>query len=127
MPFRSCYFKEQLLHIKYILSGQTEYILSYFLHDSLLCLDIYMSVIKPSICFSKLIISDKWRNKLLIHNINLTVHRRVHVVYDSWFSWRHGSTLCFGIEGPRFFSRVVVTMISKHFVNLSIIIYLGIL
>ena len=56
------------------LHGQTEYILSYFLHGSILCLGIYMSVIKPSICFSKRVISVKWRNKLLIHNINLIVH-----------------------------------------------------
>ena len=35
-----------------------------------------MSVIKPSICFSKQVISAKWRNKLLIQNINLTVYRK---------------------------------------------------
>ena len=35
-----------------------------------------MSVSKPSICFSKRVISAKWRNKLLIHEINLTVHRK---------------------------------------------------
>ena len=58
------------------MSGQTEYILSYFLHGSILCLGIYMSVIKPSICFSKRVISAKWRNKLLIHNINLTVYKK---------------------------------------------------
>ena len=28
---------------------------------------------------------------------------RVHVVYDSSFSWRHESSLRFGIGGPRFF------------------------
>ena len=35
-----------------------------------------MSVGKPSICFWKWIISIKWRNKLLIHNINLIGHRK---------------------------------------------------
>ena len=35
-----------------------------------------MSVSKPSICFWKRVISIKWRNKLLIHNINLTGHRK---------------------------------------------------
>ena len=35
-----------------------------------------MSVSKPSICFWKWVISNKWRNKLLIHNINLTGHRK---------------------------------------------------
>ena len=35
-----------------------------------------MSVSKPSICFWKWVISIKWRNKLLIHNINLTCHRK---------------------------------------------------
>ena len=72
------------------MSGQTEYILSYFLHGSILCLGIYMSVSKPSICFSKRVISAKWRNKLLIHNINLTVHRksacclRLLVFLETW-------------------------------------------
>ena len=80
-----------------------------------------MSVIKPSICFSKRVISAKWRNKLLIHNINLTVHRKS--VCNSWFPWRHESSLRFGIGGPRFSPRVAATRISKHFVNLGIIIY----
>ena len=109
------------------LSGQAEYILSYFLHGSILCLGIYMSVRKPSICCLKRIISAEWRNKLLIDNINLTVIGRVHVVYDSCFSQRHESSLYFGIGGPRIFPRVVATMISKHFVNLGTIIYLRIL
>ena len=34
-----------------------------------------MSLSKPSICFWKWFISNKGRNKLLIHNINLTGHR----------------------------------------------------
>ena len=53
-----------------------ERIRSYFLHGSIFCLRIYMSVSKPSICFWKWVISIKWRNKLLIHNINLTGHRK---------------------------------------------------
>ena len=39
----------------------------YFLHGSIFYLGIYMCVSKPSI---------KWRNKLLIHDINLTGHRK---------------------------------------------------
>ena len=35
-----------------------------------------MSVVRPSICFSKRVISAKWRNKLLIQSINLTVYRK---------------------------------------------------
>ena len=35
-----------------------------------------MSVSKSSICFSKRVISAKWKSKLLIHNINLTVPRK---------------------------------------------------
>ena len=48
----------------------------------------------------------------------------MRVVYDSWFSWRHDSSLRFGIGDPWFFPRVVATMISKQIVNLGIIIYL---
>ena len=35
-----------------------------------------MSVSKPSIWFSNIFFSIKWRNKFLIHNINLTRHRK---------------------------------------------------
>ena len=35
-----------------------------------------MSVRKPSICLRKRIISTKWRNKLLVQNINLTGHTK---------------------------------------------------
>ena len=107
------------------MSGQTEYILSYFLHGIVLCPGIYMSVIKPSICFSKRVISAKWRNKLLIQNINLTVYRKnacclgLLVFLETWVVapfWHCGY--------PWFFPRVVTTMISKQFVNMGIIIYL---
>ena len=107
------------------MSGKTECILSYFLHGSILWLGIYMSVIKPSICFSKRVISAKWRNKLLIQNINLTVYRKnacclgLLVFLETWVIvpfWHCG--------GPWFFQRVVATMVSKQFVNLDIIIYL---
>ena len=40
------------------------------------------------------------------------VIERVHVLVDSWFSWRHESPLRLGIRGLRFF-RVAATMISK--------------
>ena len=72
------------------MSGQSEHILSYFLYGSILCLGIYMSVSKASICFSKLVISAKWSNKLLIYNINLKIHRksacclRLLVFLETW-------------------------------------------
>ena len=33
------------------------------------------------------------------------------------------SSLCFSIEGPRFYLKVAVTIISKHFVKLAISLY----
>ena len=72
------------------MSGQTEYILRYFLRGSILCLGIYMPLSKPSVCFSKRVVSVKCRNKLLIHNINSTVLRksscclRLLVFLDTW-------------------------------------------
>ena len=47
-----------------------------FSHASIFCRGIYMSVSKLSICFWKWVISFKWRNKLLIYNINMTGHRK---------------------------------------------------
>ena len=80
------------------MSEQTECILSYFLHGIILCLATYMSVSKPSICFPKRVILAKWRNKLLIHNVSLTVHRksacclRLLVFLETWaivlWNWR---------------------------------------
>ena len=49
---------------------------SYFLHGTIFHLSICMSVSKSSACFWKRAISIKQRNKLLIHNINLTGHRK---------------------------------------------------
>ena len=63
----------KIVYKKSILKGC---IWSYFLHGSIFCLGIYMFVSNPSICFWKRFISTKWRNKLLIHNINLTSHRK---------------------------------------------------
>ena len=64
------------------------------------CFDIYISVSKPSTCFWKRVLSTKWRNKSLIHNINLKVIERVNVVYGSWFSWRqsHRSVLALEVK-----------------------------
>ena len=47
----------------------------------------------------------------------------MHVVYGSWFSWRHEWSLRFGIGGSRFFPRVFSTMNSKRFVQLGIVVY----
>ena len=57
----------------------------------------------------------------LICNINLTVHKKVHVAYGSWSSWKNESRFCFDIESSRFFSRVAVNMISKRYVKMSTI------
>ena len=57
-------------------------------------------------CFNKV------KKKLLILNINLTGHKKVHFEYDSWSSWRHESLFCFSSGGRRFFLRVAVTVIS---------------
>ena len=81
-----------------------ECIRSCSLRGSIFCLGIYMSVSKPSICFWKQVISIKWRNKLLIHNINLTGHRKsacclrllvfleIWVIAQCWY-WRSQSFL----------------------------------
>ena len=68
-----------------------------------ICLDIYVSVSKPSIYFWKRVISTKWRNKLLVHNISLTGHRKSACCLRPWISWRQESSLYFVIGGPRFF------------------------
>ena len=47
------------------------------------------------------------------------VIERVHVVCSSWFSWRYGSLLRFGIGGPRLFPKVAATMISKRFCEIA--------
>ena len=98
--------------------------------NSILCLGIYMSVIKPSICFSKRIISAKWRNKLLIHNINLTVHRksacclRLLVFLETWvvapfWHWRskafpngrcHHDLKTFCESGHNLFNNIIENM-----------------
>ena len=66
-------FGNKIVYKKGILK---ECIRSYFLQGSIFYLGIHMSVSKPSICFWKWVISNTWRNKLLIHNIHLTGHRK---------------------------------------------------
>ena len=88
-----------------------------FLHGSIFCLGIYMSVSKPSICFWKFQISEG--TSCLFTTLILQVIERVHVVYSSWFSWRYGSLLRFGIAGPRFFPSVAATMTSKRFCEIA--------
>ena len=94
---------------------------------NIFCLGIYMSVTKPSTRFWKRLISTKWRNKLLIHNINLAVHRKSECRLRLLVSWRHEPMPCFGIGGPRLFLRVSATMISNCFVKLGIKVYFNIL
>ena len=100
-----------------------ECIQSYFLHGSTFCFGIYMPVSKPSICFWKLVISVKWRNKLLVYNFNLTGHRKsacclqllvfpeVWVIAPFW----HCRT--------QVFPWVAATIVSKRFVKLGIKVY----
>ena len=65
--------KTKIVYKKGILKECTR---SYFLHGSIFCLGIWISVSKSSICFWKSVISVKRRNKLIIHNIKLTGHRK---------------------------------------------------
>ena len=92
---------------------------SYFLHGSIFCLGIYIPVSKPSICFWKWVISNKWRNKLLIHNIKLTGHRKSACCLQLLVFLEIRSLLCFGIGRSRFFPRVAATMISKRFCEIA--------
>ena len=50
--------------------------LSYFLHETIFCLGIYVSISKQSKYFWKWVISTKLINKLLIYNISLIGHRK---------------------------------------------------
>ena len=109
----------KIVYKKSIFKG---FIRSYFLHGSIFCLGIYMFVSNPSICFWKRFISTKWRNKLLIHNVNLTGHRKSACFLQLLVFLQIESLLRFGIGSPRFFSRVAGTMISKRFVKLGIIV-----
>ena len=95
-----------------------------FLHGSIFCLGIYMSVSMPSLWFWKRLISTTWKNKYLFTTSIWQAIERVHVVYGSWFPWRQQSLLYFGIGGPRLFSRIAATTILKHFVKLGILVYL---
>ena len=67
---------------KFLISAPLTTELKNLLYNSLLfkqkyiCLSMYVSVSKLSIWFLKQVISTKRRNKLLIHNINLTGHRK---------------------------------------------------
>ena len=78
---------------------------SYSLLGSIFCLGIYMPVSKPSICFWKQVISNKWWEKLIFTTSVWQVIEKVHVVYGSWFSWKYEPLLSVGIGGPRVFAR----------------------
>ena len=70
-----------------------------------------------------MVISTKWRKKVLILNIDLTGHKKCMLSTALGIPERHKSSFYFGIGGPRFFLRVVVTIISKRLVKLGIILY----
>ena len=84
-----------------------------------------MSVSKPSIRFWKRVISIKWRNKLLIHKINLAGHRKsvgclqlldfldIWVIAPFWY-WRSQAF-------PKDYCHHDLK-VSKHFVKLEMII-----
>ena len=82
--------------------------------QNIFCLGIYRSVSKPSTRLWKRVISTKWRDKLLIQNINLAVHRKSEYCLRLLVSWRHESMLRFGIGDPRLFRRVSATMLSNY-------------
>ena len=115
---------DKIVHKKGILK---ECIRSYFLHGSIFCLAIYMSVSKPSKYFWKRVISIRWRNKLLIHKINLTCHRKSACCLQLLVFLEIESSFHLGIGGPRYFPKVAATMISKRFVILGIKVYFWIL
>ena len=75
--FLNSYLFGKTIKIVYEKRILKECLQSYFSHGSIFCLSIYMSVSKLSMCFSKRVISNKWRNKMLIHNINLTGHWKI--------------------------------------------------
>ena len=76
----------RIVHKKSMLK---ECIQSYFLHGSIFCLGNYMSVSKPSICFWKRSFWLTWGTSCLFTTSIWQVLERLHVVYGSWFSWRH--------------------------------------
>ena len=123
------------------MSWKTEYILkvSYFLLE-ITCYKLpqHQAIVFPwhlnrqYIWFWQRVLSTKWRSKLLIHKINLTGHKNVHVAYGSWFSWWQESSLCIWIGesllficigDPRFFLSVSATINSQYFVKLSSVKY----
>ena len=61
-----------------------------------------------------------------IRNINLTRHKKVHNGYGSWASWRNKSSVhssVLGLKVQDFSPRVAVTIISRGFDKLGIIVY----
>ena len=69
---------------------------SYFLHRSIFCLSIYMSVSKPSrhqYVFENGLFQPDGRTSCLLQTSIWEVIERVHVVYGSYFSWRHKTLL----------------------------------
>ena len=91
-----------------------ECIRGYFLYGSIFCLGIYMFVSKPSICFWKWVISNKWRNKLLIHIISLTGHRKSASCLQLLVS---------ALEDPGFSQRLLPPWSQSVFVKLRMKVY----
>ena len=87
------------------------------------CLSVVSIYDSPNAALSQRGFSTKRRNRLLVNNIDLRSHEKVHVAYDSWFPWRHESWLCFGSGGLSFLLRVAATIISKCSVKMGIIVY----
>ena len=73
--------------------------------------------------FNKGLFQLNGEKTLLTHNNNLRGHKKVYVSYGSWSSGRHEPSFCFSICGLRFFLRVTVTMISKRFAKMGIIVH----
>ena len=96
-----------------------ECIRSCFLHGSIFCLGICMSVSKPSICFWKWLLQLSGEISCLFTTLIWQVIERVHIAYSSWFSWMYQSLLRFGIGGLSFFPKVTATIISKRFYEIG--------
>ena len=106
-----------------------ECIQSYFLHGSISCLGIYMSVSKPSICFWKSLFQISEGTSCLFTTWIWQFIERVHVVYSSWFSWRYGPLpypfwhSVLALEDPGFSQGLLPPWSQSVFVKLCIKVY----
>ena len=103
--FLKSYLFDKKMKAVYKKSILKECIRIYFLHWNIFCFGIYISVSKPYVFENGLFQLSGGTSCLLAIWIWQAIER-VHFVYSSWFSWRHESSLRFGIAGAIFFTRV---------------------